>query len=154
MRLKLAHGNEIVSKLEPLIDKSSQVSLEGAVSLSMMPPHDSEPLVNVLDEERYVTLALQNAHSAVTSKCSWHTLSRSTPGSSSRTTQLRLGTITTTTNPCFVNVHRVSCDSSGTSLGNWFQEGVCHIPPKVENFSFHSLWATGEGLVANQDCNA
>ena len=122
--------------MEPLIDKSSQVSLEVAVALSVMPPHNSEPLVNVFGEERYVALALQNAHSAVTSKRSWHTLSRSTSGSSSRTTQLRLGTITTTPNPCFVNMHRVSCDSSGTSLGNWFQERVCHSPLKVETSLF------------------
>ena len=119
-----------------------------------MPSHDSEPLVNVLGEERYVALELKNAHSAVPSKRSWHTLSRSTSRSSSLTTQLKLGTITTTPNPCFVNMHRVSCDSSGTSLGNWFQERVCHSPPEVENLSFHSLWPTGEGLVTHQDCNA
>ena len=138
-----------------------------------MPSHDSEPLVNVLGEERYVALELKNAHSAVPSKRSWHTLSRSTSRSSSLTTQLKLGTITTTPNPCFVNMHRVSCDSSDTSLGNWFRERVCHSPPKVENLSFHcfqervyhsppkvenlsfhSLSPTGEGLVAHQDCNA
>ena len=49
---------KIVSKLTPLIDKTSQVSLEAAVALSVMPPHVSESLVNVLGEERYVALAL------------------------------------------------------------------------------------------------
>jgi len=44
------------------------------------------------------------------------TLSRSISRSSPRTTPLSLGTITATPNPCFSNMHWVSCDSSDTSL--------------------------------------
>ena len=54
--------------METLIEKSSQVSLEAALALFVVPSHDSEPPVNVSDEERDIVLALQNAHSTVTSK--------------------------------------------------------------------------------------
>ena len=51
-----------------VIEKSSQVLLEAALALSVMPPHGSELPLNVSDEERCIVLALQNAHSIVTSK--------------------------------------------------------------------------------------
>ena len=42
-----------------------------ALALSAILPHNNEPSINVSDEERYVVLALQDAHSTVISKRSW-----------------------------------------------------------------------------------
>ena len=54
--------------METLIEKSSQVSLEAALALFVVPPHDREPRVNVSDEERDIVLVLQNADYTVASK--------------------------------------------------------------------------------------
>ena len=56
------HGNEIVSKLETLIEKVSEASLEAALAVPALLPHHNEPSVNVLDEEGDVVLTLQDAH--------------------------------------------------------------------------------------------
>ena len=92
-----ARGNEIVSKLENLIEKVSEALLasQAALSVPTLPPHDDAPAANALDDkEEDAVLALHDAHSTMTTRCvQQHTNKR-------LSAQSRLGSTTATSTRC------------------------------------------------------